>query len=138
MGVVRTSWPLDAGTMRDDSAAGTLALQARVGVGGVVAMLDDVSEPGRFMLVGADSDPVEGLDPELAAGWHSLGGVGLHFGTTGWTDVDGEYGRWLDALDARVVLMRPDFHVFGTSAGDTESTNLLVTDLLCRVTHPRD
>jgi hypothetical protein len=36
------------------------------------------------------------------------------------------------------VLIRPDFHVFGTSPGDTESTNLLVADLLRRVTHPKD
>jgi hypothetical protein len=112
-----------------------LALQARVGVDGVVGMLDDLcSEPGRFMLIGADRDPVEVLDPSLAARWRSLRGVSLNFGTAGWTDVDGKYCQWFDALDARVVLVRPDFHVFGTSTGDTESTNLLVADLLQRVT----
>jgi hypothetical protein len=36
------------------------------------------------------------------------------------------------------VLVRPDFHVFGTSAGDIESTNRLVADLLCRVTQRKD
>jgi hypothetical protein len=54
------------------------------------------------------------------------------------TDVDGKYGRWLDTLGARVVLIRPDFHVFGTASGDVGSTNLLVADLLRRVTHPND
>jgi 2-polyprenyl-6-methoxyphenol hydroxylase-like FAD-dependent oxidoreductase len=137
MGVVRTSWPLDTGTMRDDSAAGTLALQARVGVGGVVAMLDDVSEPGRFMLIGADGDPLDGLDPVLGGAWRSLGGVGVHFGTNGWIDVDGKYSRWFDTLGARVVLIRPDFHVFGTCSGDTGSTNLLVADLLRSVTRTK-
>jgi 2-polyprenyl-6-methoxyphenol hydroxylase-like FAD-dependent oxidoreductase len=134
-----TNLPLCTGTLRDDPGAGTLGLQARVGVDGVVGMLDDLcSEPGRFMLIGADRDPVEALDPSLAAGWRSLRGVSLNFGTAGWTDVDGKYGQWFDALDARVMLVRPDFHIFGTSTGDTESTNLLVADLLCRVTQPTD
>jgi hypothetical protein len=127
-----------AGTLRDDPGAGTLALQGRVGVGGVVAMLDDMSEPGRFMLMGADGDPVEQLDPALAEGWRTLGGVSRHFGPAGWGDVDGKYGEWFDTLGARVVLIRPDFHVFGTSRGDTGSTNILVADLLRRVTHPKD
>jgi 2-polyprenyl-6-methoxyphenol hydroxylase-like FAD-dependent oxidoreductase len=134
-----TSWPLRVGTLRDDPGAGTLGLQARVGIGGRVGMLDDLSsEPNRFMLIGANGDPREGFDPALAAGWRSLGGVGVHFGTAGWADVDGKYRDWFDALDARVVLVRPDFHVFGTSPGDTVSTNLLVTDLLRRVTGRRD
>jgi hypothetical protein len=101
-------------------------------------MLDDVSEPGRFMLMGADGDPGDGLGPPLAAGWRSLGGVGVHFGTNGWVDADGKYRSWFDTLDARVVLIRPDFHVFGTSSGDTGSTNLLVADLLRSVTQRKD
>jgi hypothetical protein len=36
------------------------------------------------------------------------------------------------------VLIRPDFHVFGTSPGDAASANLLVADLLRRVTHPAE
>jgi hypothetical protein len=90
------------------------------------------------VLIGADRDPVEALDPSLAAGWRSLRGGSLNFGTAGWTDVDGKYGQWFDARDARVMLVRPDFHIFGTSTGDTESTNLLVADLLCRVTQPTE
>ena len=101
-------------------------------------MLDDVSEPGRFMLIGADGDPLDGLDAALAAGWHSLGGVRAHFGSNGWVDVDGKYSRWFDTLGARVVLIRPDFHVFGTSSGDIGSTNLLVADLLRSVTQRKD
>jgi hypothetical protein len=90
------------------------------------------------MLIGADRDPVESLDPALAAGWRSLRGVSLNFGTAGWTDVDGKYGQWFDALDARVMLVRPDFCIFGTSPGNPVSTNLLVADLLCRVTQPTE
>ncbi|MDT5349500.1 MAG: hypothetical protein QOH91_2787 [Mycobacterium sp.] len=83
IGVARTSWPLRTGTLRgDDTAAGTLALQARVAVDGVVGMLDDVAEPGRFMMIRADGDPLDVLDAALAAGWCSLGGVGHTSGPT--------------------------------------------------------
>ncbi len=131
---VAASWPLRTGTLRHDRGAGTLGLQARVGVGGAVELLDDLcSDPGRFMLLGAASDPGDGLEPGLAAGWRGLDGVSAHFGPAGWIDVDGKYGQWFDDLDARVVVIRPDFHVFGTSPGDTESTNRLVADLLHRI-----
>jgi hypothetical protein len=134
MMTLRTSWPLTTGTLRKgDAVAGTLALQARVGADGVVGMLDGVSEPGRFMLIAADGDPLSELDPAVADGWRSLGGVSAHFGTSGWADADGDYGRWFDTLGARVVLIRPDFHVFGTAAGDNGSVNLLVADLLSSV-----
>jgi len=135
MMALQTSWPLTTGTLREgDAFAGTLALQARVGANDVVGMLDEISEPGRFLLLGADDDPLPALDPSLADGWGSVGGVGAHFGTAGWVDVDGDYGRWFDTLGARVVLIRPDFHVFGTAAGDNGSVNLLVSDLLHSMT----
>ena len=67
MGVVRTSWPLRTGTLRDDTGAGTLGLQARVGVDGIAGWLDDVAAP-RFLLIGADGDPAAKLDPAVASG----------------------------------------------------------------------
>jgi 2-polyprenyl-6-methoxyphenol hydroxylase-like FAD-dependent oxidoreductase len=139
LGIPRTNWPLSNGTFRGDRGAGTLGVQGRVGIGSRVGLLDDVyCEPGRFMLIGADRDPVADLDPALAAGWRSLGGVVVHFGPAGCVDVDGTYREWFDALGARVVLVRPDFHVFGTSTGDPVSTNQLLAELLCRVTHRKD
>jgi flavoprotein hydroxylase len=139
VGIARTNWPLRAGTFRADAGAGGLALQARVGVGGLVGMLDEVcAPPGRFLLLGADRDPADVLDPTVAAGWRSLGGMSLHFGPWGYSDVDGKYRKWFDTLGARVVLVRPDFHVFGTSGVDAAATNLLVADLLRRVTTRRD
>ena len=68
--------------------------------------------------------PLMGWTLPSQSAWRALGGVGVHFGTNGWGDVDGKYGEWFDTLDARVVLIRPDFHVFGTSRGDAESTNV--------------
>jgi hypothetical protein len=48
--------------------AGTLGLQARVGVDGIAGWLDDVAAPGRFLLIGADGDPAAKLDPAVASG----------------------------------------------------------------------
>ncbi|MEU0743045.1 hypothetical protein [Streptomyces sp. NPDC006134] len=33
-------------------------------------------------------------------------------------DTDGTYAAWLDDLDAHVVLVRPDFHLYGTGGPD--------------------
>ncbi|MGN7134939.1 hypothetical protein ACTHQY_16865 [Rhodococcoides corynebacterioides] len=33
-------------------------------------------------------------------------------------DVDGTYTAWLDELAADVVLVRPDFHLYGAGSGD--------------------
>jgi 2-polyprenyl-6-methoxyphenol hydroxylase-like FAD-dependent oxidoreductase len=133
----RTDWPLLNGTLRaDDPGAGTLGVQASVATAsGNEAMLDDVCAPaGTFMLLGADRDPVQDLDKHLAARWNDVGGQSWHFGAAGLVDVDGKYADWFAGLDARVVLVRPDFHVFGTSSGETESVRQLVADALRQIT----
>jgi len=43
-------------------------------------------------------------------------------------DVDGTYHRWLDELEADTVLVRPDFHVYGTSVA--EKTGRLIGEFL--------
>lgn len=134
---ISTTWPLRTGTLRDDPGAGTLGLQARVGIGGRVGLLDELfSSAGKFMLIATDNDPTEHLDPALTEQWRTLSPITAHFGPGGWTDTDGDYARWFDTLNARVVLMRPDFHVFGSSPGDTASTNNLIADLLHHTTQP--
>jgi hypothetical protein len=44
-------------------------------------------------------------------------------------DLDGVYGGWFDRLGADVVLVRPDFYVFGTSS--FEDVNALVQAAQC-------
>jgi len=135
----RADWPLRTGTLHDDPGAGTLGVQAPVAAAGRSGMFDDLCSPGgTCVLLGADRDPLEGLDPSLAARWRSLHGHSVHFGPSGWVDVERKYSHWFDALNARVVLIRPDFHVFGTSSGDIDSTNLLVADFLREVTGSAD
>jgi hypothetical protein len=135
---VATTWPLRTGTFRDeDQGAGTLSLQARVGIGGHVGMLDELCpHAGKFMLLAADRNPVEYLDSTLAEQWRSIGAITAHFGPGGWTDTDGDYTQWFDTINARVVLIRPDFHIFGSSPGDTASTSQLIADLLHHTTTP--
>ena len=134
---LRTTWPLSEGTIRDQPGAGDLALQARVHFDGRTGRLDDVVKPGAFMLVGSDGDPLRALRSDVRSLWDELGGTVLHFGPDGCTDVDGDYGRWFQTLDAQVILVRPDFHIFGTASGDSEAVNALVTDLLTGIRQHR-
>ena len=39
-------------------------------------------------------------------------------GVTVVEDVDGVYASWMDQLRADVVLVRPDFHVYGAGCSD--------------------
>jgi hypothetical protein len=41
-------------------------------------------------------------------------------------DVNGTYAAWFEGLNARVVLVRPDFYVFGTGASVGEATRLVL------------
>lgn len=48
-------------------------------------------------------------------------------------DVDGAYAAWFATLDADVVLIRPDFYVFGAGRGD-EDARVLADTFLASVT----
>ena len=52
-------------------------------------------------------------------------------GVTVVEDVEGVYGSWLDELAADVVLVRPDFHVYGTAGADYAAE--LATGFLARL-----
>jgi 2-polyprenyl-6-methoxyphenol hydroxylase-like FAD-dependent oxidoreductase len=106
-------WVLEGGTLREDGIGGTLSIQAQVGSGARTALLDEVVPPPGFLLLGRDRDPVELLSPAQHAAWSQLGGRSVHFGPGGFTDTEGKYAAWFARLDASVVLVRPDFQVFG-------------------------
>ncbi|UFR00897.1 bifunctional 3-(3-hydroxy-phenyl)propionate/3-hydroxycinnamic acid hydroxylase [Streptomyces sp. Go40/10] len=50
-------------------------------------------------------------------------------------DADGVLRAWLDRYGATALLVRPDYHVFGTATGP-DGTALLVDDLRTRLTTP--
>jgi 2-polyprenyl-6-methoxyphenol hydroxylase-like FAD-dependent oxidoreductase len=108
-----TDWTLSGGTLKDDGAGGKLGLQATVNTPTRPALLDDVIPPPGFVLLGRDGDPTELLSPVQRATWWQLGGRSAHFGPGGLTDAEGKYAQWFDRLNTSVVLIRPDFQVFG-------------------------
>jgi 2-polyprenyl-6-methoxyphenol hydroxylase-like FAD-dependent oxidoreductase len=109
--------PLGPGvTLAGDPNAGQLALQAVVGFRGRRGRFDDVVG-GGWTLLGGRSDPGEQLVGPQAAWWEAIGGRSWPVGPGALVDDEaGRYGGWLDGLGAAVVLVRPDFYVFGTSS----------------------
>src|SRR5882757_2965368 len=126
------NWPLRGGTLRDDGVGGNLGLQCVVGTRTRVTLLDDVIAPPSFVLLGRDRDPVELLSPTQRAAWRQLRGRSAHFGPDGLTDAELKYEPWFERLNASVVLVRPDFQVFG-GVLNPQATNDLVNDLADRV-----
>ncbi len=107
------SWLLQGGTLQDDGIGGNLGLQATVSTGTRTGLLDEVITPPGFVLLGRDRDPADLLSPVHRADWKQLGGSSAHFGPGGLTDTEGKYAEWFDRLNASVVLIRPDFQIFG-------------------------
>jgi 2-polyprenyl-6-methoxyphenol hydroxylase-like FAD-dependent oxidoreductase len=126
------NWLLQGGTLLDDGIGGTLSLQAHVGTKTRTALLDEVVPPPGFLLLGRDRDPAELLSPAQEAAWQQLGGRSAHFGPGGLTDTEGKYVAWFERLNASVVLVRPDFQVFG-GARTSHTADGLVHHLMQRV-----
>lgn len=114
-------------TEANDERAGRLSLQARVEVGGVVGLFDDVVG-GSWQLIGLDTDPLAGVSEELRAWFAGIGGTASEVGRdASIRDVDGAYRQWFDGHGCTVVLSRPDFYVYGT--GDPVDATRLLHDL---------
>ncbi|GAA1706817.1 hypothetical protein GCM10009745_63360 [Kribbella yunnanensis] len=106
---------------------GELAIQGPVGVPSEGAsgkrLLDDVLR-GPGVLIGRTASDLSVLSksqtthlaelriPCVAFGGHRRDGLLIL------EDVDGAYRDWLDRLEADVVLVRPDFHLYGTAGSD--------------------
>jgi 2-polyprenyl-6-methoxyphenol hydroxylase-like FAD-dependent oxidoreductase len=131
MGMDKT-WLLQGGTLQDDGIGGHLGLQATVGTGARTGLLDEVITPPGFVLLGRDRDPADLLSPVHRAAWKQLGGSSAHFGPGGLTDTEGKYAEWFERLNASVVLIRPDFQIFG-GVRTPHATDGLVHHLIQRV-----
>jgi 2-polyprenyl-6-methoxyphenol hydroxylase-like FAD-dependent oxidoreductase len=126
------NWLLAGGTLQDDGIGGNLGLQGKVGTGTQTAFFDEIIAPPSFVLLGRDGDPIDRLSPQTRASWQRLGGRTAHFGSGGLTDSEGKYASWFDRLNASIVLIRPDFQVFG-GVLDASATEDLVHSLIDRV-----
>lgn len=102
----RVGMPDGSARRFDDAFAGPGALIARS-----AASVVDIPEHMRTRLADLDIDLVALSGPADA-------------NVTVVEDVDGTYGAWLDDLRADVVLVRPDFHVYG-SGNDGDAVGLV-------------
>ena len=85
------------------------------------------------MLLGLGVDPLDALSEEARRVWRQLDGLGVTVATSAargddLRDIDGSYADWFAELGATVVLVRPDFQVYGASA-DAAQADALVLDL---------
>ena len=120
-------WRLGPGCLlADDPAAGFVSQQGRVERDGESGLLDDLAGAGHFVLMGNGIDPLTALSPAASAVWRRLGGLGVTIGANGYHDVDGSYAAWFDKLGAAVVLVRPDFQVYGTGAQASAADGLVL------------
>ncbi|WP_082895566.1 bifunctional 3-(3-hydroxy-phenyl)propionate/3-hydroxycinnamic acid hydroxylase MhpA [Rhodococcoides corynebacterioides] len=113
--------------LHDGEHGGTLSRQGRVRIDGETGRFDDVLDgPGALILRRAEDVPeLSTRDLEDLAALRvtvvALSGdrtAAAIDEVTVIDDVDGTYTAWLDGLAADVVLVRPDFHLYGTGTGD--------------------
>ena len=105
-------------------AGGQLARQGRVREDGGAPLLFDDAFGGPGALIARAATALDAVDAEvrtalaeLAIDLVALSGPGTA-GVRVVDDVDGTHRSWLDDLGADVVLVRPDFHVYGAGSSD--------------------
>ncbi|ATF20633.1 bifunctional 3-(3-hydroxy-phenyl)propionate/3-hydroxycinnamic acid hydroxylase [Phaeobacter gallaeciensis] len=106
---------LGQGAWCDESAhAGELSVQGVVEHKGLKGRFDQVVGQG-WVLIGYKSDPLAALTRAQLAQLSKLDGFGVQVDAPGGAhdviDTEGTYKAWLDDIDAKYVLVRPDFYV---------------------------
>ncbi|MGW0330216.1 bifunctional 3-(3-hydroxy-phenyl)propionate/3-hydroxycinnamic acid hydroxylase MhpA [Nocardia sp. NPDC003183] len=103
---------------RPTQAAGKLSVQPRAHYLRRTGLLDDLIGTGWTLLSRVPPRRLE-LSPEHLSWLDKLGAKVLHISQAkvagAVIDIDGSATRWLDELDADLVLVRPDFYVFGAA-----------------------
>lgn len=122
----------------DSSHAGELSVQGVVEANGKRDRFDQAVGHGWFV-IGLDADPAAALAPEQIEQLALLEGRTALIGTPGTTcdavDVEGTYARWLASIDARYVVLRPDFYVAAT-ASSPESLRLRFDEVMSKLHLP--
>jgi len=105
--------------------AGELSVQGVVETTGAGCRRDrfDQAVGHGWLVIGLDADPAAALATPQREQLARLGGRAVTLGTPGTPhaavdaiDVEGTYARWLADIDARYVLVRPDFYVAATAS----------------------
>lgn len=113
--VVSDVCQLGAGAWCAESAhAGELSVQGVVEANGKRDRFDQAVGSG-WVLIGLDADPKAALDENQQEQFALLEGLSVRLGAPGTpcdvVDAEGTYARWLTDIDAKYVLLRPDFYV---------------------------
>jgi 2-polyprenyl-6-methoxyphenol hydroxylase-like FAD-dependent oxidoreductase len=125
--VVIPRMPLSEGVVAaNDDFAGTLSHQGRVAYDGAGGFFDIAFGSGCFVLIGMDADPETQLKPQALAAWKLLGGRSVHMGGPRCRDLEGIYERWLTQAGVGVVLVRPDYYVFGSGKTAADADRLVM------------
>ncbi|MEN0106461.1 MAG: bifunctional 3-(3-hydroxy-phenyl)propionate/3-hydroxycinnamic acid hydroxylase [Pseudomonas sp.] len=116
---------IESGTLAERfPLAGAFCRQGRVRVGERLANFDELCGAGTFMLLGLHQDPFEMLSPQAATAWKKLGGKSVRLDAE--LDVEGTYAQWFAEEEVSVVLVRPDFYVFGAATKATDTDALVI------------
>ncbi|GLO69969.1 3-(3-hydroxyphenyl)propionate hydroxylase [Phaeobacter inhibens] len=110
---------LGQGAWCDESAhAGELSVQGVVEHNGNKGRFDQAVGQG-WVLIGYEADPLAALTETQRAQLGKLDGFGVQVGAPGGAhdviDIEGTYKNWLEDIDAKYVLVRPDFYVAVTA-----------------------
>ena len=121
-------WRMGPGAvLKDYPHAAVLGRQGQVRLAGKQGRFDDVCGAGRFVLLARRSDPLAALSPAARACWDRLGGVAVQVGRQAPVeDLEGVYEEWFDETGSDVILVRPDFYVFGTGASVKDADGLVL------------
>lgn len=115
--------------------AGELSVQGIVESSGHRDRFDQIVGQG-WVLLGYDADPAQALAPEQLAQLQHLEGITVQISpaeTSGdVVDAEGTFGAWLEQIDARYVLIRPDFYV-ALTANSAESLRSKFADIMDRL-----
>jgi len=106
---------LGKGAWCDESAhAGELSVQGIVEANGKRDRFDQAVGQG-WILFGYDTDPASALNEEQRRQFAQIEGISVKLGASAGSadvvDVEGTFKAWLDQIDAKYVLIRPDFYV---------------------------
>ncbi|WP_164662109.1 bifunctional 3-(3-hydroxy-phenyl)propionate/3-hydroxycinnamic acid hydroxylase [Tropicibacter sp. Alg240-R139] len=102
----------------DSAHAGELAVQGVVEANGKRDRFDQAVGQG-WVLLGYEADPAQAITKEQRAELAALDGMTVQIcapgGACDVVDVEGTFKAWLDEIDAKYVLIRPDFYVAVTA-----------------------
>jgi resorcinol 4-hydroxylase (NADPH) len=121
-------WLIGAGAIAEsDPHAGTLGRQGPVQVADDVGLFDDICGSGAWVLLSRRADALHQLSPKARSIWKRLGGRAFQVGADGSVvDLEGVYGDWFDETKSEVLVIRPDFYVFGAGASLQDANRLVL------------